>query len=104
MKIRCKSCRTSFSPAERGRRPRYCSAACRQKAYRKREARPHRKLEALFISDLYKIEDSAARIKAAVKVLEEAGYEVILERRSKPRRVRKSNLMIVGDDEMPPSK
>ena len=98
-KIRCPICKTMFSPPNQGRRPRYCSAACRQRAYRKREADPHRKLKALVASDLYKIKDATARVRAAVKVLEEAGYEVILEQRSKPRTASKLHLRLIDDDE-----
>ncbi len=33
----CVRCGWDFQPASQGRRPRYCSAACRQRAYRLRE-------------------------------------------------------------------
>ena len=83
-RMKCKQCRTPFLPSNRGRRPRYCSATCRQKAYRKREANPHRHVLKLLKSDLYAIRDSSARGRAAVKVLNELGYEVSLEPRSGP--------------------
>ena len=79
-RLKCKQCREWFVPPSRGRRPRYCSVACRQKAYRKRAADPHfHSLKALS-SDLYAIKDLAARGRGAVKVLEEMGYEVGLRR------------------------
>ncbi len=79
-KISCKQCRERFVPPNRGRRPRYCSVACRQKAYRKRAANPHHQALKLLSSDLYAIKDLAARERGAVKVLEEMGYEVGLRR------------------------
>ncbi len=79
-KISCKQCRERFVPPSRGRRPRYCSVACRQKAYRKRAANPHYHALKLLSSDLYAIKDISARARAAVKVLEEQGYEVRLRR------------------------
>jgi len=102
MKRRCKTCKKSFSAPDRGRRPKFCSAACRQKAYRKREADPHGKLKALWASDLYKIKDITARARGAVKVLEELGYEVILNRRTTPRPQKKPSLTVVSDDETIP--
>ena len=83
-KVKCKQCRTLFLPPNRGRRPRYCSAACRQKAYRKRAGNPHRAALRALKSSIYAIRDRSARGRAAVKVLEELGYEVTLERRRGP--------------------
>lgn len=82
MKItKCKCCKKKLAPV-RGRPPSYCSAACRQRAYRKRQAvHPATRL---IQGDLYKIRDDTARAKAAVKVLEELGNVVTLERRSGP--------------------
>jgi len=79
-RLKCKQCRERFLPPSRGRRPRYCSVACRQKAYRKRAANPHFHLSKALSSDLYTIKDLAARGRGAVKVLEEMGYEVWLGR------------------------
>ena len=81
---KCKACGERFVPPSRGRRPRYCSAACRQKAYRKRAANPHHHMLKALSSDLYAIRDLSARARAACKVLEEQGYEVGLRRRSGP--------------------
>ncbi len=83
-RIKCKQCGARFLPPNKGRRPRYCSAACRQKAYRKRAANPHPPILRALESDLYAIKDIAARERGAVKVLEELGYEVSLIRRSGP--------------------
>ncbi len=83
-KIACKQCRERFLPPSRGRRPRYCSVACRQKAYRKRGGHPFRLALSALKSDLYAIKDHSARERAAIKVLEELGYEVSLTRRSGP--------------------
>ena len=98
MKLRCKACKKSFPRPDRGRRPIYCSAACRQRAYRKREAEPHRKLKLLAMSDIYKIRDQTARCRAAVKVLEEAGYEVELLPRGSSRKKPRPNLKVVRDN------
>lgn len=56
-------------------------------------------MTALVASDLYKIQDISARNRAAVKVLEEAGYKVTLERRTTPRSQRKPQLTIINGDE-----
>jgi hypothetical protein len=85
-KIRCKQCKVKFQPAARGRRSLYCSAACRQKAYRRRAGRPValRVLE----SDLFAIKDLAARERAAVRFLNDRGYEVHFTRStSRPQQV-----------------
>jgi phage N-6-adenine-methyltransferase len=37
---RCHRCRGTIRPASRGRPPRYCSSACKQAAYRRREKQP----------------------------------------------------------------
>ncbi len=78
--LKCKQCRERFAPPSRGRRPRYCSVACRQKAYRKRVGSPHFHSLRALSSDLFAIKDLAARGRGAVKVLEEMGYDVWLQR------------------------
>ncbi len=52
-------------------------------------------------SDLYKIEDTNARYRAAVKIIEEMnpGFEVALQPRSTPRRQRHPSLKIVPPDD-----
>ena len=52
----------------------------------------------LLRSDLYNIQDQTARRRAAIKVLEEMGYEVELFRRGSPRVKPTPNLKVVGDD------
>ena len=95
-RVKCKQCRTPFLPPNRGRRPRYCSAACRQKAYRKRAGNPLRGMLRALNSDLYAISDRSARERAAVKVLEELGYEVSLEgRRGPARKKREPHLRVI---------
>ena len=79
-RLKCRQCREQFVPPSRGRRPSYCSVACRQKAYRKRVANPHHQALKALSSDLYAIKDITARARGAVKVLEEMGYEVWLRR------------------------
>jgi hypothetical protein len=81
----CPTCKNKFAPPPRGRRPRYCSAACRQKAYRKRTSDPHAHLKALCLSDLYKIEDKTARAQAAIKVLVETGHAYLLANPHEPK-------------------
>ncbi len=97
-RLRCKQCRERFVPASRGRRPRYCSVACRQKAYRKRVANPHFHLLKALSSDLYAIRDLSARGRAAVKVLEGQGYEVGLRRGGNwpPKKKREPFLRVVS--------
>ena len=95
-RIKCAHCKERFPPPNRGWRPRYCSAACRQKAYRKRAANPHRSMLRVLRSDLYAIKDSSARGRGAVRVLEELGYEVFLKERLGPRRkTRERHLQVV---------
>jgi endogenous inhibitor of DNA gyrase (YacG/DUF329 family) len=85
MKVRkkCPICKVSFNAVTAGRRRKFCSRACRQKAYRMRAARSPA-LKALE-SDLFRIRDNTARGNAAVRVLEELGFEVTLTRRKSPR-------------------
>ncbi len=95
----CPTCRNGFEPLGRGRRPRFCSAACRQKAYRKRTKAPLRIPLKALKSDLYAIADRNARARAAVKILEEAGYDVHLERRTTPPPKRSRPRLKVVDDQ-----
>ena len=52
----------------------------------------------LIRSDIYKIRDQTARCRAAVKVLEEAGYEVELLPRGSSRKKPRPNLKVVRDN------
>src|SRR4051812_21111830 len=95
MKIRCPICKQTFEPPERGRPQRFCSAACRQKAYRKRAARPT--VLKLWQSDFaahkakYRgkrsqnldefMQEREAEKAHHVKALEDLGYEVTVKRR-----------------------
>ena len=99
--LKCKQCRERFKPPNRGRRPRYCSVACRQKAYRKRVANPFYQSLKAMSSDLYSIKDLTARERGAVKVLEEMGYEVELRRSGQlpPKKKRGSFLRVVPEDD-----
>jgi len=76
-KRKCRACKQWFQPAGRGRRPEYCSAACRQEAYRRRTRRKPPALRALE-SDLFAIRDREERKRGAVKALNDLGYEVHL--------------------------
>ena len=98
-KPRCQFCKKVFTPPTMGRRPKYCSQVCRQRAYRNRVAKKSPLLE-LLKSDLYQIKDRTARGKAAVKVLEELGFEVSLEKRERqqPKKAR-NHLKLVKPDE-----
>ena len=82
-KPRCSFCKKLFKPRPMGRRPKYCSQVCRQRAYRKRIAKkPLPPLPREILKrDLYQIKDSTARGNAALKVLKELGYEVSLQKR-----------------------
>ena len=77
--MKCRSCKIRLPYVGTGRRPIYCSAACRQKAYRKRRSENPEPLR-LLKNDLFNMKDKCARIKGAIKVLEELGYAVHLER------------------------
>jgi hypothetical protein len=78
--IPCKMCAKKFQRPERGRKPRYCSAACRQRSYRKRLLHPHARALKLIQSDFQAMKDLTARETAAVKALEDLGYAVRLQR------------------------
>jgi hypothetical protein len=71
-------CRKLIKPV-RGRPPTYCSAACRQKAYRERPV-----FARLVQRDL----DKNAVTHRHVRALEVLGYEVSLKRRTTPVPVR----------------
>lgn len=76
----CKSCKKPLARGDRGRPATYCSAACRQKAYRKRCKSPHAVPLRLLRSDLFAINDREARKRAAVDALNQLGYAVELTR------------------------
>jgi hypothetical protein len=76
----CKMCRKKLPAVSGGRPAVYCSAACRQRAYRKRAADPARSMLQALKNDLFAIKDRTARAKGAVKVLEDLGYTVTLEK------------------------
>jgi len=93
---KCKTCRAWFQPAGHGRPPAYCSAACRQAAYRARPRKPSPLLRALD-NDLYAHTNRNARARRAIKDLEEMGYDVHLEKRRGPAPRRKPTLTVVGE-------
>jgi hypothetical protein len=78
---KCPTCKNRFRPPARGRPAVFCSAACRQKAYRSRARYPVLKI---LTNDLRAFRDGEARKRGAVKVLEDLGYIVHLERGVKP--------------------
>jgi hypothetical protein len=78
-KGRCKACKKPLAHGGRGRPATYCSAACRQKAYRKRCADQHAAPLRLLRSHLYAVADREARKRAAVDVLTELGFAVELK-------------------------
>ena len=81
---KCPVCKSRLKPPEQGRHPRYCSAACRQKAYRRRRADPRRQALKLLRNDMATMADQQARARGAVKILEDLGYDVQLEKRQGP--------------------
>lgn len=84
-KITCNGCRKKFESTGVGRQPSYCSAACRQRAYRKRlEGQPRSAMLRALTNDLNAIRDRVAREKGAIKVLEALGYDVHLTKRTGP--------------------
>jgi len=74
----CKSCKGPTQKQQRGRPSQYCSAACRQAAYRKRLATPHYALKKLFARDLRTSATTTGGIAAAIRYLESHGYVVTL--------------------------
>lgn len=100
-KSRCRHCKKKFEPTGIGRRPSYCSVACRQGAYRKRlKESPMRAWLRVVEGDLFAIQDRTARGRGAVKVLEDLGYDVYLTKRPgpvKPGAARKAQLTLVDN-------
>jgi len=88
-KTKCKTCKASVASL-RGRPPKYCSAACRQKAYRARLLIPVP--IRLIPSDI----DKAAARARHVRALNLLGYDVELQpRTAAPKVFRKPRLSIV---------
>ena len=81
-KLKCPNCKQKFTAAARGRKPKYCSQACRQQAYWRRKTDPAGPAMRVLQNDLQAIRNRTARIKAAYKVLEDAG---IIEPRPRAR-------------------
>jgi hypothetical protein len=82
-KLKCALCKRKFAAPARGRKPKYCSQACRQQAYWRRKTDPNRAALTAIQSDLMAMSNRTARIKAAIKVLEDAG---LMEPRARPSR------------------
>ena len=72
-KLRCERCRKLFLPPSKGRRPKYCSQSCRQRAY---EARRAQQIvpEFLLGRDMEDIRTKAGVERAVVDVLREHGF------------------------------
>ena len=77
-KGRCKTCKKPLARGGPGRPAAYCSAACRQRAYRKRSENPHAVPLRLLRSDLLAIKEREARKRAAVETLKQLGFEAQL--------------------------
>jgi hypothetical protein len=95
-----------FKPPALGRRPRFCSAACRQKAYRKRLADPFRLPKKLLDNDIRTFRDRIALRAKNEAELREVGYDVILLRpQPAPKRPKStpSKLKLVASREDPAS-
>jgi hypothetical protein len=90
-KRKCAVCKQIIQPV-RGRPPRYCSAACRQKAYRRRLADPSRVPLRLLQND---IDHMQARVRL-VRGLERLGYKVTLERIAMPSKEPPPRLRVVN--------
>lgn len=95
---KCRGCKRKFKPPARGRKPLYCSRACRQKAYRARLAKEGRPALKALQSDLWAIKDRTARKNAAIRVLHQMGYAVHLER-IQPLPDRPPNLRLVSSSD-----
>lgn len=80
--------------------PLYCSAACRQKAYRVRQKQPVSLR--LLQSDLQAIKDRTARVNGALRVLRDHGYDAHLTRpTAPPPKPRRPGLTTVGGRDAP---
>lgn len=92
---RCKSCKRNLPRGKPGRPAKYCSAACRQKAYRKRSANPYAVPLRLLRNDMDAVKDRDARMLAAVRMLNNLGYEVSLNWvGTKPRQAERPSLKL----------
>lgn len=74
---KCPTCRQKYRPPSRGRPSQYCSSACRQKAYRKRQQSVPAPLRALK-RDIATIRNRDDVRKQAIAALEGLGYVVTL--------------------------
>ena len=89
--MKCKVCKKRLTP-ERGRPPRYCSAACRQKAYRQRVADPHRMPLLHLADDIDKVSTKMRYVRG----LEALGFAVTLKPLLKTERPQQPPLRIVS--------
>jgi hypothetical protein len=81
--------------------PLYCSAACRQKAYRVRQKQPVSRR--LLLSDLQAIADRTVRVNGVLRVLRDLGYDARPTRRNgPPPKRRRPGLTVVGGRDAPP--
>ena len=82
-KMKCRWCRKRFQPPSKGRRPRYCSHSCRQRAYEARRAQ-QKVPELLLGRDMGDIRTKAGVERAVVDVLRKLGFLPALPK-TKPR-------------------
>src|SRR5216684_2391000 len=76
---KCRHCKAKIPPQTGGGRPKkYCSASCRQAAYRRRKADPHASVKSLLARDLYEMANRSGRVKVLVRALEGLGFDVKL--------------------------
>ena len=71
-KLKCSWCKKRFKPPSKGRRPKYCSHSCRQRAYEMRRAQ-QRVPELLLGQDIDGIRTKDGVERAVVDVLRRLG-------------------------------
>jgi len=82
-KPRCAWCKTRFKPSTRGRRPKYCSHSCRQRAYEARRAAQY--IPSLLLArDIDGIQTKDGIRRAVVDVLRELGMLPEAPKSAKP--------------------
>ncbi len=91
---KCKACKTTIKYTGRGRYPKFCSAACRQRAYWKRA----QNLPAMPLRLLQKDIDHMTAKTRLVRALERLGYTVTLTRVGNPQPLKQPALHVVKTD------
>ncbi len=92
---KCRACKSTIRYKGRGRYPKFCSAACRQRAYWKRVKSPFAQMPVRLLQK--DIDHMHARTRL-VHALERLGYAVTLTRVGNPQTLKPPALHIVKTD------